>query len=146
MPVPSTIRALLAGLALAASLGARAQTAEHQPPAGTFPGTYRNPLPLRLASGELAQNCADPAVLRDPQASRPSWYLYCTSDPVSKRERDQAGWHVRLVPIYRSRELVHWDFVADAFNERPPGLAALDAGLSAPEPAYLDGRYYLYFT
>lgn len=146
MPVPSTIRALLAGLALAASLGARAQTAEHQSPAGTFPGTYRNPLPLRLASGELAQNCADPGVLRDPKASRPSWYLYCTSDPVSKRERDQAGWHVRLVPIYRSSDLVHWDFVADAFNERPPGLAAPDAGLSAPEPAYLDGRYYLYFT
>lgn len=142
MPVPSTIRALLAGLALAVSLGAYAQTAGRQPPTAT----YHNPLPLRLASGELAQNCADPAVLRDPQAANPTWYLYCSSDPVSKRERDQAGWHVRLIPIYRSTDLVHWDFVADAFNERPPGLAAPDAGLWAPEPAYLDGRFYLYFT
>ena len=49
---------------------------------------YHNPLTVRLASGEPAQNCADPAVLRDPRAKAPTWYMYCTSDPVSKRERD----------------------------------------------------------
>jgi len=50
-------------------------------------GTYGNPLTVLLANGEPAQNCADPAVLRDPHADKPTWYLYCTSDPVSKNER-----------------------------------------------------------
>jgi arabinan endo-1,5-alpha-L-arabinosidase len=111
---------------------------------------YHNPLTVRLASGEPAQNCADPAVLRDPRAETPTWYLYCTSDPVSKSERDpngkDGGWHFRMIPIYRSVDLVHWDFVADAFSDRPAGLAAPGSGLWAPEPEYLNGRYYLYFT
>jgi arabinan endo-1,5-alpha-L-arabinosidase len=113
---------------------------------------YHNPLTVRLVSGELAQNCADPAVLRDPRATRPTWYLYCTSDPVSKREREKdasgkdGGWNFRMIPIYRSTDLVHWDFVADAFSDRPAGLAAPTSGLWAPEPEYLNGRYYLYFT
>jgi arabinan endo-1,5-alpha-L-arabinosidase len=111
---------------------------------------YHNPLTVRLASGEPAQNCADPAVLRDPRADLPTWYLYCTSDPVSKAERDpggkDGGWHFRMIPIYRSTDLVHWNFVADAFSDRPAGLAAATSGLWAPEPEYLNGRYYLYFT
>jgi len=119
-------------------------------PASATVRAYHNPLSVRLASGELAQNCADPAVLRDPRAKTPTWYLYCTSDPVSKRERDpdgkDGGWHFRMIPIYRSTDLVHWDFVSDAFSDRPAGLAAPTSGLWAPEPEYLNGRYYLYFT
>jgi arabinan endo-1,5-alpha-L-arabinosidase len=115
---------------------------------------YHNPLTIRLASGEPAQNCADPAVLRDPRAASPTWYLYCTSDPVSKRERPvggsaagkDGGWRFHMIPIYRSTDLVHWDFVADAFSDRPAGLAAPTSGLWAPEPEYLNGRYMLYFT
>jgi arabinan endo-1,5-alpha-L-arabinosidase len=114
------------------------------------PATYQNPLPVRLANGEPAQNCADPAVLRDPRARAPTWYLFCTSDPVSKRERAggarDGGWQFRMMPIYRSTDLVHWDFVADAFSDRPAGLAAPTSGLWAPEPVYMNGRYYLYFT
>ena len=48
--------------------------------------TYRNPLALRLASGELAQNCGDPAVLRGQGPGEQPWYLYCTSDPVSRAD------------------------------------------------------------
>ncbi|MDN4054026.1 family 43 glycosylhydrolase [Massilia sp. YIM B02763] len=120
-------------------------------PAAPAPATtYRNPLSVRLASGEPAENCADPAVMRDPNAEAPTWYLYCTSDPVSKRERprpgEQGDWHFRMMPIYRSTDLVHWNFVADAFEERPAGLAAGASGLWAPEPTVMNGRYYLYFT
>jgi arabinan endo-1,5-alpha-L-arabinosidase len=142
MPLPSITRAALLAAALAAPLSA-SLAADSAPAAAA---AYHNPLALHLASGELAQNCADPAVLRDPRARSPTWYLYCTSDPVSKRERDKGGWHFRMIPIYRSTDLVHWAFVADAFSDRPPGLASPDSGMWAPEPEYLNGRYYLYFT
>ena len=62
---------------------------------------YHNPLPVTLASGEPAQNCADPAVLRDPQAAQPTWYLYCTTDPVSRSEKEGDGYRFRFLPIYR---------------------------------------------
>lgn len=148
------LAALALGLALGLSMTSvpsAAQTSGQAAPAAPPPATtYRNPLPVRLAGGELAQNCADPAVMRDPNAAAPTWYLYCTSDPVSKRERprpgEQGDWHFRMMPIYRSTDLVHWNFVADAFDARPAGLAAGDSGLWAPEPAYVNGRYYLYFT
>ncbi|AXA94562.1 arabinan endo-1,5-alpha-L-arabinosidase [Massilia sp. YMA4] len=114
-------------------------------PATLAAPTYRNPLNLRLPGGALAQNCADPALLRDPGAAQPTWYLYCTTDPVSKAEKDDKGWRFRLLPIYRSHDLVEWEFVTDAFAERP-APATRTAGLWAPEPVYLNGRYYLYYT
>jgi len=136
----------LAALACAAPLCAAAAA----PAPATPAPTYRNPLPVRLASGEPAQNCADPAVLRDPRARKPTWYMFCTSDPVSKKERSghagDGGWKFRMMPVYRSADLVHWDFVADAFTDRPQGLADATSGLWAPEPVYMNGRYYLYFT
>jgi len=136
------LTALACALPLCAAAAASAAT--------SAPATYQNPLPVRLASGELAQNCADPAVLRDPRARKPTWYLYCTSDPVSKKERSghegDGGWKFHMMPVYRSEDLVHWDFVADAFTDRPQGLADTTSGLWAPEPVYMNGRYYLYFT
>lgn len=138
---------LLAAVLL--SLPLLAGAAPAPAPAAAAPA-YHNPLSVRLANGDPAQNCADPAVLRDPRASTPTWYLYCTSDPVSKSEHDpqnmDGGWKFHLFPIYRSTDLVHWDFVADAFSERPAGLATVSSFLWAPEPEYLNGRYYLYFT
>ncbi|MFL6636763.1 MAG: family 43 glycosylhydrolase [Massilia sp.] len=132
----------VASSALLAALAASAWAA----PAAT----YRNPLPVHLANGEPAQNCADPAVLRDPRAKTPTWYLYCTSDPVSKNERpldgEKGDWHFHMIAIYRSTDLVGWSYVGDAFADRPAGLAAPTSGLWAPEPEFLNGHYYLYFT
>jgi arabinan endo-1,5-alpha-L-arabinosidase len=106
---------------------------------------YRNPLPVRLADGTLAENCADPAILRDHDPVVQAWYLYCTSDPVSYQERDGKGWKFHLLPTYRSSDLVHWTSAGDAFDARP-SIASPKAGLWAPEPEYFNGRYYLYFT
>jgi arabinan endo-1,5-alpha-L-arabinosidase len=107
--------------------------------------TYRNPLPLRLANGALSDNCADPAIVRDHAARTPTWYLYCTTDPLDRREKDAQGYKFHLLPVFRSTDLVHWNFVGDAFASRP-AVATPSAGLWAPEPQYLDGRYYLYYT
>ncbi|MEH6434512.1 family 43 glycosylhydrolase [Massilia sp. DD77] len=108
--------------------------------------SFTNPLPLRLADGSLAESCADPSLLRDRTTDRAVWYLYCTTDPVSRKERDGDGWRFRLMPIYRSVDLVNWYHVRDAFEERPRGLAAPKAGLWAPEAVYMNGSYFLYFT
>ena len=106
--------------------------------AAAAPKTFANPLPLRLADGSLAESCADPSVLRDRTTDNPVWYLYCTTDPISHKERDGAGWRFRLMPIFRSVDLVHWYHVGDAFEERPRGLAAPTAGLWAPEAVYMN--------
>ncbi len=118
------------------------------PPGHARPASYQNPLALRLADGALAENCADPALLRDAHSVPPLWYLYCTTDPVSLAERDDsnpAAWKFRLMPVYRSADLVHWTAAGDAFSALP-AVAAPKAGLWAPEPVYRNGRYYLYFT
>ncbi|WBS00376.1 family 43 glycosylhydrolase [Pseudoduganella sp. SL102] len=107
--------------------------------------TYRNPLPVRLAGGALAQNCADPPALRDPQAAQPTWYMYCTTDPVSRTKREGDGYRFRLLPVYRSTDLVHWTWVADSFTDRP-APATPRSWLWAPEPQYYAGRYWLYYT
>jgi len=137
-PSPRTWTAA-ALLAWTASAGAWQAT----PAAGA---TYTNPLPLRLADGSLAESCADPSLLRDRTSSPTVWYLYCTMDPLDKRERDGASWRFHLMPVFRSVDLVNWYFVRDAFDQRPAGLAGPKAGLWAPEPVYQNGSYYLYFT
>ncbi len=108
--------------------------------------SYTNPLPLRLADGSLAESCADPSLLRDRTTTPTVWYMYCTMDPVSYKEREGKGWKFRMMPVYRSVDLVNWYFVRDAFDQRPAGLAGPKAGLWAPEPVYQNGSYYLYFT
>lgn len=128
-----------AGVLLLAATGAAAQPA-------TQPATYTNPLPLRLADGSLAESCADPSLLRDRTSSPTVWYMYCTMDPVSHKEREGKGWKFRMMPVYRSVDLVNWYFVRDSFDRRPPGLAGPKSGLWAPEPVYQNGSYYLYFT
>ncbi|MFC0252153.1 family 43 glycosylhydrolase [Massilia consociata] len=113
---------------------------------GSAVATYTNPVPLRLADGSLAESCADPALLRDRTSAPTVWYMYCTTDPVSRKERDGKGWKFRMMPVYRSVDLVNWYFVRDAFDRLPAGLAGPRAGLWAPEPVYQNGSYYLYFT
>ena len=143
---------LAAGLA-ASGLAAAAPAA----PAAT----YQNPLPVRLANGDLAQNCADPAVLRDPRAAVPTWYLYCTSDPVSKTERPAEGetgpWHFHMIAIYRSTDLAGmyldgdrvtaWperfgSDVATAVPGQPPVYRALSADFNGHPTVRFDNSVY----
>jgi arabinan endo-1,5-alpha-L-arabinosidase len=104
----------------------------------------RNPLTLRLTDGAPADNCADPAIIRE-RAGEQSWYLFCTTDPIDRRERTPDGWKFHLMPVFRSADLQEWRYVGDAFSTLP-ALAAPKAGLWAPEPQYFNGRYHLYFA
>lgn len=109
------------------------------------PRSYTNPLPLMLASGARAETCADPTIVRGVEGDL-YWYLYGTSDPLHGEDRDEAG-HLRfrLIPTYRSRDLVTWHYLGDALDARPE-WATDTAGIWAPEVQRIGGRYLLYFA
>jgi arabinan endo-1,5-alpha-L-arabinosidase len=65
---------------------------------------------------------ADPSVIR---AKDGTFYLYATQDDWGDRV-----W--RLIPIFRSRDLVNWTFVGDVF-QRPPAWKEAGGFLWAPD-------------
>lgn len=110
---------------------------------------YINPLPVVTPGGMVVESCADPSVVRDEAASQAGesvWYMACTTDPLSGSDRDADGNLIfRLIPLFRSTDLIHWVYVGDAFSARPDWVAD-DAGLWAPSLEYFNGQYYLYYT
>ncbi len=119
------------------------------PDAGLEPlatNTYRNPLELQTPEGMRVESCADPAVMHGQTQGDNTWYLYCTTDPLSGSDRDADGNLIfRLIPTFESQDLVNWTYVGDAFSERPAWVAD-GAGLWAPDITYFNGQYYLYYT
>lgn len=135
------VRVARAVCALLAS-GAAAAWAEE-------PATYRNPLPV-AADGEAVESCADPSVVEDGASG---WVMYCTTDPLSGRDRDAAGdLAFHLIPTFRSADLVRWTYAGDVFDRvpgtnarEPPAWAADSALFWAPEGKEIGGRHYLLF-
>ena len=97
-------------------------------------GTYTNPV-----SKTFADTFADPSIIK---AKDGYWYAYGTSDPL--REGEKAS---HTIPIARSKNLVDWNYVGDAFDaSNRPSWAEPDAGIWAPDIRYLDGEYYMYYV
>lgn len=97
-------------------------------------GTYVNPV-----SKGFADTFADPAVIK---AKDGYWYSYGTSDPLREGEGTS-----HPIPISRSKDLVNWEYVGDAFDASSrPSWAAPGAGIWAPDIRYLDGKYYMYYV
>jgi arabinan endo-1,5-alpha-L-arabinosidase len=95
--------------------------------------TYTNPV-----SEGFADTFADPAVIK---AKDGYWYAYGTSDPLREGE---GGSH--NIPIARSKDLVNWRHVGDAFSgPNEISWAAEGAGIWAPDIRYIDGKYYMYY-
>jgi arabinan endo-1,5-alpha-L-arabinosidase len=119
--------------------------------------TYTNPLPVAapgIGNGTV-ETCADPSVIYGQQPGDNYWYMYCTTDPLNSEDRvADGGFNFRLMPMLRSRDLVSWEYVGDAFD-RPgpdadptrlmPEWVEPTAGLWAPEIEYFNGQYYLYY-
>ncbi|MDP9867096.1 MULTISPECIES: family 43 glycosylhydrolase [Streptosporangium] len=103
---------------------------------GSGGGTYTNQV-----SGGFADTFADPAIIRGEDGW---WYAFGTSDPL--REGERSAHHL---PISRSRDLVSWSHVGDAFTARTlPTWADTAAGASlwAPDIRRVNGRYRLYYV
>ena len=113
---------------LLAALVAAALLATPVPATATphHPGSH-NPV-----SAGAADTFADPAVIRGRDGF---WYAYGTSDPLFAGQTEP-----RLIPILRSRDLVDWTYVGDAFTPATrPAWATPTAGLWAPDIRYAGG-------
>ena len=97
-------------------------------------GAYTNPV-----SKTFADTFADPAIIK---AKDGYWYAYGTSDPLREGE---GTFHT--IPMARSKDLVNWNYVGDAFGaSNRPSWADSDAGIWAPDIRYIDGKYYMYYV
>ena len=95
---------------------------------------YTNPV-----SASFADTYADPSVIRGKDGW---WYSVGTSDPL----REGEGVFHRI-PISRSRDLVSWTYLGDAFSDATlPSWATADAGIWAPDLRYVDGEYRMYYV
>src|SRR5829696_260610 len=96
--------------------------------------TYTNPV-----SKTFADTFADPSIIK---AKDGYWYSYGTSDPLREGEGES-----HTIPIARSKDLVNWKYVGDAFGaSNRPSWATPDAGIWAPDIRYLNGKYYMYYV
>jgi arabinan endo-1,5-alpha-L-arabinosidase len=90
-------------------------------------GYYKNPV--------FIPTFADPTVIK---ADDGYFYAYATED----------GWDygkpAHIVPVIRSRDLVTWEFVRDAFDTKPAWKSP--AFVWAPDINHVNGKYYLYYS
>jgi arabinan endo-1,5-alpha-L-arabinosidase len=78
---------------------------------------------------------ADPTVVK---ADDGWFYAYGTMDDWG----DGKGSH--MVPVVRSKDLVQWTFVKDAFVTKPAWKEK--GGIWAPDVVKVDGKYYMYYA
>src|SRR4051812_13679430 len=135
MPLPSPrVRVAIAAPVTAVGVGLVSPPAASAAAGDGTGSTYANPV-----STPDADTYADPAVIRGKDGH---WYSYGTTDPLKEGESTR-----HLLPIMRSDDLVHWDYVGDAFTEASkPAWAEPDAALWAPDIRYVDGKYRLYYV
>lgn len=98
---------------------------ENHTPIGGHPSItkkYKNPI--------IGTSLPDPTVMKAPDGY---FYLYATED-------------IRNVPIYRSKDLVNWKFVATAFTDVSRPSFVRKGCIWAPDIHYINGKYVLYYA
>ncbi|HEY3557197.1 MAG TPA: family 43 glycosylhydrolase [Kribbella sp.] len=137
MPRTRPFRLILAGLVTALVAVAAS------PPVGATPApatpTYGNPL-----MSDIVQAFSDVGLIR---AKDGAWYSYATNTSLTRENADNHG-PQHLVPMVRSTDLVHWEFLGDAFSEanHPQWAGWPQKGYWAPDVRYVDGEYYMYYS
>jgi arabinan endo-1,5-alpha-L-arabinosidase len=79
-------------------------------------------------------------VLADPSVVKAGEYFYAygTEDDWGY----EGGYH--LVAVIRSRDLVNWTFIRDAFQAKPTWKQ--QGGIWAPDVTEVNGKYYMYYS
>ncbi|WP_082235493.1 family 43 glycosylhydrolase [Halobacillus massiliensis] len=78
---------------------------------------------------------ADPSIIEGEDGY---YYAYGTEDAWGDDTQP------KLIPIVRSKNLVDWEYVGEAFEEKPSWKGS--GSLWAPEIANYNGKYYLYYS
>ena len=78
----------------------------------------------------IKQSLPDPTVIRTGDGT---FYLYATEDTHN-------------TPIYKSKDLVNWDFVGTCFTDGTRPKFVQNGGIWAPDINYINGKYVLYFS
>ena len=136
---------ILAIIVLASNPALAASSMKTSTGATTNRATYTNPLSIQIPNDGMVESCADPTIIKGKTSGDSYWYMYCTTDPLNDSDKTGSNFNFHLIPMLRSRDLVNWTYMGDAFSTRP-GWVADDAGLWAPEIQYFNGQYYLYYT
>jgi len=83
---------------------------------------YKNPV--------IDKSLPDPTIIK---AEDGYFYLYATED-------------TRNTPIYKTKNLIDWDFVGTAFTDNTRPTFEPNGGLWAPDINYINGQYVLYYS
>lgn len=89
--------------------------------------TYRNPV--------INKNCPDPSVIK---ANNGYYYVYTTQNNLPN--------NVQYIPIHKSKDLVNWVYVGNAFNNNNRPTWVPNARLWAPDINFINGKYVLYYS
>ena len=90
---------------------------------------YENPV--------IANDCPDPSVL-DNRSRDGYFYAYST--------RSRIGDTLYEIPVWRSRDFVHWEIAGAAFTAETRPDWEPKGVLWAPDINYIDGKYVLYIN
>lgn len=95
----------------------------------------------QIASKQTYSNPVFEPVLADPSIIRAKdnyFYAYGTQD-----DWDDGNGN-KYVPIIKSKDLINWDYVGEAFKSLPTWKA--EGGIWAPDISYFNEKYYLYYS
>ena len=84
--------------------------------------TYTNPV--------IDRDAPDPTVIR---AEDGTFYAYAT-------------WRDRNIPVYKSTDMVNWEYLGGVFAEGEVPQFVPKAAIWAPDINYIEGKYVLYFS
>lgn len=97
-------------------------------PCDTGGNTYQNPV--------YDHDFPDPNLVKAADG-----YFYAYSTNIDWREEGLGGPYT--IPVLRSKDLVHWTFVRDAFEKKPTWKKG---GIWAPDVTYYQHRYLLFYS
>lgn len=84
--------------------------------------TYTNPV--------IDRDAPDPTVIRGKDGA---FYAYAT-------------WRDRNVPVYKSTDMINWEYVGGAFEQGKVPMYVKGGAIWAPDINYIEGQYVLYFS
>jgi arabinan endo-1,5-alpha-L-arabinosidase len=88
----------------------------------------------------LYQNPVFEPVLADPTIIRHAEYFYAYGTEDNWGE--EGGYH--LVPVIRSKDLINWELVGDAFDKKPDWKSK--GGIWAPDVTEVEGKFVMYYS